>query len=348
MPFTENAFKIVGEDEIIEEYDDEKEKIWREQHRENVKRQKRLEAEERQLNKSKADQDVLDLLDELELIEEMNEELATHKPPAALDLDRTELNTDDDFTDTSDDDIPRSFRRLTKQTKDMQPDDQLTFFESHLDELQAFLQQSKPNTFEELNEKTDKIVLFDHIKQKCDSLRAAIRSEKRRKQIAELNVGIDEKKAVMVVATEDVVAPEKSLKKRVSFDNLDQVKVFSNDEKCNEVPTNEVPTVVGESLTFQLKITHSSYRLADEWTEPIDFENGIIRHPADIAEWATSLKSNKLPVLKSILKSKRNSVTKSMDSNDSESPVDDCGTKLNANPHYQEFNKVGGYGPTDF
>lgn len=340
MPFTENAFQSSGEEEIIEVYDEEQERVWREQHRENVKRQKRLEADERQQVKRETDQDILNLLEELELIEEMNEELATNNAPAALDLDRTELNSDADFTDTSDDDIPRSFRKLAQQSADMQPNAQLTFFNHHLDDLQEFLQQTKPNTFEELNEKTDKIVLFDHIKQKCDTLRTEIRSEKMRKQIAELNAGIGNNETVLPyaesAATLDVIAPEKLLKKRVSFSNLNDVKVFS-DSNYNEAPS----TLESKSLTYQLKIGHSNGRLAEEWTVPIDFENAIVRHPADIVMWAQWQQNKNSMALKSILKSKRNSVTKLMDAKDCGSPVDDeCATKPETNPHYKEFNKV--------
>lgn len=75
----ENAFSQ-QEQEIIEEYHEEKERIWREDHRKNVSLHKKREAEERNKNLNrpaleKSDENIFSMLDELELIEELDREL---------------------------------------------------------------------------------------------------------------------------------------------------------------------------------------------------------------------------------------------------------------------------------
>lgn len=63
----ENAFAKDGE-EIIEELDEAKEQQWRLKHAESVRRQKQIEAEQRE-KAAKEDQNVLKLLDDLEKLE---------------------------------------------------------------------------------------------------------------------------------------------------------------------------------------------------------------------------------------------------------------------------------------
>ncbi|KAG5678302.1 hypothetical protein PVAND_007989 [Polypedilum vanderplanki] len=63
---------VFSQNEIIEEYDEKVEAEWLERHRESVKRQKLLEAEERSKESVK---DIDELLDKYELLEEMTDEL---------------------------------------------------------------------------------------------------------------------------------------------------------------------------------------------------------------------------------------------------------------------------------
>lgn len=73
VPFAEEAF---GGQEIIEEYDDEREKLWREEHRKRIRESKTREAFERQQNKQdNTDRELMEHLEELELMEELEEEI---------------------------------------------------------------------------------------------------------------------------------------------------------------------------------------------------------------------------------------------------------------------------------
>ncbi|GAB0098271.1 hypothetical protein DMENIID0001_139860 [Sergentomyia squamirostris] len=66
-------FDALAGREIIEEYDEEKEREWRYAHRDRVREQKQKEAKERKVDDSEFD-DMMARLDELELIEELNDD----------------------------------------------------------------------------------------------------------------------------------------------------------------------------------------------------------------------------------------------------------------------------------
>ncbi|XP_063705473.1 unconventional prefoldin RPB5 interactor-like protein [Culicoides brevitarsis] len=81
LPFMQNAFGNQEGQEIIEEYDEQKEAEWRKKHRESVAAQKKKERMERETAKNeekteKSHEEVMNLLDELELMDELEEELA--------------------------------------------------------------------------------------------------------------------------------------------------------------------------------------------------------------------------------------------------------------------------------
>lgn len=64
------------EQEIIEKYDEEQEKLWRKQHRQNVRKSKLNELEERKrTNVEGTDKEIFQLLEEAELMEELQNEL---------------------------------------------------------------------------------------------------------------------------------------------------------------------------------------------------------------------------------------------------------------------------------
>ncbi|XP_065074884.1 unconventional prefoldin RPB5 interactor-like protein [Ochlerotatus camptorhynchus] len=73
VPFAEDAF---GGKEIIEEYDEVREEIWRKEHRIRTRQLKLHEADERRKYRvSESDQDILDRLKDLELMEELEQEI---------------------------------------------------------------------------------------------------------------------------------------------------------------------------------------------------------------------------------------------------------------------------------
>lgn len=71
----ENTFAKEAGEEIVEEFDEEKENEWRLRHAENVRQQKKAEADERE-KAAKEDGDVLNLLDQYEMMEELADELS--------------------------------------------------------------------------------------------------------------------------------------------------------------------------------------------------------------------------------------------------------------------------------
>lgn len=75
LPFMQNAFGNQGQ-EIIEAYDEAKEREWREKHKKSVAAQKRQEREERGKEQvEKTHDEVINLLEELELMDELESEL---------------------------------------------------------------------------------------------------------------------------------------------------------------------------------------------------------------------------------------------------------------------------------
>lgn len=74
LPAAQDAFTAPGEKEIIEEYSEEDEKKWREEHLVKMRRHKEKEREEREKAADK-DVDINALLDDLELMEELDYEL---------------------------------------------------------------------------------------------------------------------------------------------------------------------------------------------------------------------------------------------------------------------------------
>lgn len=86
LPFVNEAFSSGGQ-EIIEEYDEAKEKMWREDHRKRVAESKKKEADERNRLKGdedKSHEDIMNLLDELELMEDLD-----------VELEQMDVNTDE-------------------------------------------------------------------------------------------------------------------------------------------------------------------------------------------------------------------------------------------------------------
>ena len=88
IPFSQEAFADGGQ-EIIEEYDEEREKTWRIEHQKRVKEQKLKEAEIRnnEADVEKTDENIMDMLDELELMEELESEME------ALEIENNEDKT---------------------------------------------------------------------------------------------------------------------------------------------------------------------------------------------------------------------------------------------------------------
>lgn len=81
VPIRQGAFSGEMEKEIIEEYDEERERLWRIQHKENLRKYKLIEKEKRERDIKKnaeseeKDVNIFELLEKAELMEELHSEL---------------------------------------------------------------------------------------------------------------------------------------------------------------------------------------------------------------------------------------------------------------------------------
>ncbi|XP_029726002.1 unconventional prefoldin RPB5 interactor-like protein [Aedes albopictus] len=93
VPFAEDAFS--GK-EIIEEYDEAREEVWRREHRIRSRESKLREADERSMGTvSESDQALMDRLEELELMEELEQEMDNLEIPVETDEQLRKLMSGD-------------------------------------------------------------------------------------------------------------------------------------------------------------------------------------------------------------------------------------------------------------
>lgn len=83
-PYAEGVVPSGEEKEIIEDFDEEKEKLWKQEHRKRLKQAKQKEREEREKNAAKTlkdmektDDEIFRMLEEAEIMEELEQELDT-------------------------------------------------------------------------------------------------------------------------------------------------------------------------------------------------------------------------------------------------------------------------------
>lgn len=156
--------------DIIEEYDEEKEKVWRERHRIRMREQKKREADEREsLLKEDGDKDYMAILEEAELMEELENDLEQLNVDSDETL-RTHLQTDqpknsehltfagsfNEQDDSSDEIASKEFMALSKQVANRSDAEKIKVYEERLSKITDYLDENKKsnmNTFNELIEK---------------------------------------------------------------------------------------------------------------------------------------------------------------------------------------------------
>lgn len=163
--------------EIIEEYNEDEELKWREQHKIRVREQKQREAAERReqvQEQTEADDDtnIMDILERAELMEELENELEELNVEDDIHLqqhlqsnsmngnashsDQVHSDDDADFCDDEDDIVPDEFREMSRVAANMSIEEKLKFYENQLSEIRNYLSTRKFTKFEDLKELADK------------------------------------------------------------------------------------------------------------------------------------------------------------------------------------------------
>lgn len=165
--------------EIIEEYNEDEEQKWREQHKIRVREQKQREAierREREQSNAKDDIDVMEILERAELMEELeneleqlnvmnDEQMEQHLQSGringedSVDGSQSHHDASDDYEDFGDDDddiIPDEFKQLSATAASMSTEEKLSLYKDHLHKVNDYLATRKFSKFEELKELADK------------------------------------------------------------------------------------------------------------------------------------------------------------------------------------------------
>lgn len=178
----EDAFRNLSEaQEIIEEYNEDAELQWREQHKIRVREHKQREAAERcqrqKLVEAPDAENIMEILERAELMEELENELEqlnvvddehlqqhlqTHSTNGLINGENgsgsVSHNGDDetDDEDFSDDIVPDEFQQINRVASNMSNEEKLQFYENHLREIADYLSTRKFSKFEDLKELADK------------------------------------------------------------------------------------------------------------------------------------------------------------------------------------------------
>uniref|UniRef100_A0A8W7P682 Unconventional prefoldin RPB5 interactor n=1 Tax=Anopheles coluzzii TaxID=1518534 RepID=A0A8W7P682_ANOCL len=315
VPLTSEAFAgAEGGREIIEEYDEETEKRWREEHRLRVRESKQREAKERAAKRDTAeetsDKELFAKLEEMELLEELEQEMDQLDLPAGGDGDgdddddqlgrlmrgeirlneqvvevEEEIETTDDEEgseergdDEEEDDISAEFAQLLLETKNYSQKEKLKVFKAKLNDVRQRLYQNSID----LVQKVDLYQLHDELEEALDFLLSTDEPEK------------EERKAE--TPSEPVKKSSKEKGRKIQFAEQDQIKLIDNRHQEKQADEQEMLHNNSKNTLF-LPIVHSNACYESPTTDEIV-------SPADIYRsfLAESIKQSPTEELKSILK----------------------------------------------
>jgi unconventional prefoldin RPB5 interactor 1 len=275
FPFSGDTFGDSGQ-EIIEEYNEEREAQWRKEHHQRVKEQKQIEAKSRiHVDQVQTNENIMSMLDDLELMEELADEMEamdTGEPrnsivpvnpepvinenensiPDGSDIDSAISDDDEE----SDENISEEMQQLLESTKSMGKKQKVKVFRAKLEEVCAAFSKNAISVEERLR-------LYD------------------------LHYEIEE-------ALDFLVPQEESCEKKIHFAEEDEVKPFDKKEAACKISEDQIT-----DGTLYLEIKHSPAANAHE----ILGNGQEIKSPADIYRLFGS-QNNEEPVIKSILKNK--------------------------------------------
>lgn len=166
--------------EIIEEYNEEREKEWRERHRIRMREQKKREADERQrLLNDEGDKDYMALLEEAELIEEFENELEELNVDSDETL-RTHLQTEqlkdndnlsDEHDDSGDEIASKEFIALSKQVANQSDLEKIKIYEERLSQITDYLDENKESNLKSYSELIEKQMEKGNLEDAIEELR---------------------------------------------------------------------------------------------------------------------------------------------------------------------------------
>lgn len=194
LPADENVFAnlSIGAQEIIEEYNEENEKKWREQHKISMRAYKQAEAEERKRQIVNDDIDIDAILEQAELMEELESELeqlnvstdehlqqhlrAVNGENGAMMnvIDASEKSTYNHTNitenDVNDEDSSEEFRSLNTAAIGLSTEDKIKFYEIHLQQIREYFSKNT-RTIANINEYTEKRVTQENLENAIEELR---------------------------------------------------------------------------------------------------------------------------------------------------------------------------------
>jgi unconventional prefoldin RPB5 interactor 1 len=316
MPFEQSAFANANEQDIIETYDEEKERLWKEKHRASLRKFKKQEARERSQNaKADAVDSVFSVLDELEMLEELDNE-----------LEKLEVNDDGLLMDEKKDivDRPRLSHlsnkngevqfNVTKPSAAYEPkptpaSPPVTATEAKKDYNSAasnYFVHTECINLEELTKNCttqQKIKVFQsRLEEVEQQIGSHVMSKENAVESLQIRANLDELKEYLEDHIELLRAPADSEDDYKSLDSEPEMErrtsvSFSNNNSIQLMDTTDKPIELLTQKTLQLKFRHSAQQPASPNTD-----DSIIRSPADIyLKFAHCLKTNGR---KSILKNK--------------------------------------------
>lgn len=215
MPLAENAFGNQSEArEIIEEYNEDEEEKWREQHKIRVREQKQREAaERREQAQSDATDDIniMEILERAELMEELESELEqlnvvndeqmeqhlqSNRTNGVNNGDGSQSHSDhdesEDYENFDDDDIvPEEFQQISRAAANMSNEAKLKFYKNHLREISDYLATRKFNKFEELKELADKRGVQENLRNAIDEMAEEMAKANREETKSKLNGNLE-------------------------------------------------------------------------------------------------------------------------------------------------------------
>lgn len=195
LPAEENVFDGLsfGAREIIEEYNEENEQKWREQHKISMRAHKQAEAEERKRQPTDDDIDINAILEQAELMEELENDLeelnvssdehlqqhlrtmngesvANKMIDIGAGAQHRPQHTNNVENDVNDELGSEEFQSITSAAVGLSTDDKIKFYEIHLQKIGEYF-ATNTRTIQNTNEYTEKIVTRENIENAIEELR---------------------------------------------------------------------------------------------------------------------------------------------------------------------------------
>lgn len=199
LPVDENVFGDLntGPQDIIEEYNEEDEKKWREEHKIRMRKYKQAEAEERKQQVTDSDIDIDAIFEQAELMEELESELEqlnvctdeqlqqhlqgngenlvkdmieTGEKSPQFDLFDAQIQHENNEDDDVNDGIgTQEFQSLNSAAAGLSTGDKIKFFEIHLQKVREYFAKNT-KTIQNINEFTEKRVTEENLRNAIEEL----------------------------------------------------------------------------------------------------------------------------------------------------------------------------------